>query len=69
MRANPPKDFRKLASSPTFEGIKQAVAKFYVGERELVPAPDDTWSIHGKDGQPLTPVVIETKRGFYFGVK
>ncbi len=70
------------ASSPTREGIEKAIAKFYCGEkkelkfrnittrrtRSDVPSSETQYDVLGKDGIPLSTTVIETKRGFYFGV-
>ena len=39
-----------LASSPTLDGIKAIVAKFYYGERELISVSENEWKIIGKMG-------------------
>ncbi len=67
-----PKNFRKLATAPTREGIERHIANFYGGETgtQLSPMPDRPgwFALISATGKTLTPVVIETPRGFYFGV-
>ena len=53
-----------LASSPTFDGIKAVIAKFYYGERELISVSDNEWKIIGKMGVLKYARVI-LKKGRY----
>lgn len=39
-----------LASSPTLDGIKAVIAKFYHFEKELLPVSANEWQIIGKNG-------------------
>lgn len=73
MKKTLPKDFEKLASSPTKEGILKSITKFYGGCSKIlepVENTDDRYHIRYPDGNALrvgAPLVIETTRGFYFG--
>lgn len=66
--ANPPKSHQKLSSSPTLEGLKKHIAKYYAGEeKELRPAEPGRWTIHSTTtGRQLSTLAIQTRRGFYF---
>ena len=52
-----------LASSPTLDGIKAVIAKFYHSEKELLPVAPNEWKIIGKNG-PLkyVRVILKGKR-------
>ena len=39
-----------LGSSPTLDGIKAVIAKFYYGERELISVSPTEWKIIGRMG-------------------
>ena len=39
-----------LASSPTLDGIKSVIAKFYYSEKELLSLSANEWQIIGKNG-------------------
>ena len=39
-----------LASSPTLDGIKSVIAKFYYSEKELLSVSANEWQIIGKNG-------------------
>ena len=39
-----------LGSSATLDGIKTVIAKFYYGEKELLPVSPNEWQIIGKNG-------------------
>ena len=67
MKKNPPRNFVKYASSPTFDGIKKHIASFYCSEKIVTPNDDDTFAITNSDGQSLSLIVLQTARGFYFG--
>ena len=53
-----------LASSPTLDGIKSIVEKFYCSEKELISVSDNEWKIIGKMGVLKYARVI-LKRGRY----
>lgn len=58
------------ASSPTREGILAHITRFYCGESKtlqptLLPG---LFAIISPSGRTLSTVVLETKRGFYFGL-
>ena len=52
-----------LASSPTLDGIKSVIAKFYYYEKDLIPVAPNEWSIIGKNGTIKgVRVVLKGKR-------
>ena len=53
-----------LASSPTFDGIKSIVEKFYYSEKELLPVSDNEWQIIGKNGV-LNDMRVILEKGRY----
>ena len=53
-----------LASSPTFDGIKSVIAKFYYSEKELLPVASNEWQIIGKNGV-LKDMRVILKKGRY----
>lgn len=53
-----------LASSPTLDGIKTVIAKFYYSEKELLPVSPNEWQIIGKNGA-LKYVRVILKGGRY----
>ena len=53
-----------LASSPTLDGIKAVIAKFYYSEKELLPVSANEWQIIGKNGA-LNGVRVIFKKGRY----
>lgn len=59
----------KFAPSPTLEGIKKAIARFYGGEEKTVTLKEPgLYEITSPvTGKVLSTVVVEDKRGFYFG--
>lgn len=64
-----PKNFTKYASSPTLEGITKLVNEFYCSDSySLIPAEEPGhYRIQRGDGKLLFSLVVETKKGFYFG--
>ena len=53
-----------LASSPTLDGIKSVIAKFYYFEKDLIPVAPNEWQIIGKNGV-LKGVRVILKKGIY----
>ena len=53
-----------LGSAATFDGIRSIVAKFYYGEKELLPVSPNEWNIIGKNGVLKYARVI-LKKGRY----
>ena len=53
-----------IGSSPTFDGIKSVIAKFYYSEKELLPVAPNEWNIIGKNGV-LKDMRVILKRGRY----
>ena len=52
-----------LGSSPTLDGIKAAIAKFYYGEKEILSLVTNEWQIVGKNGvKKGVRVVLKGKR-------
>ena len=52
-----------LASSPTLDGIKYVIEKFYYSEKELLPVSTNEWKIIGKNGVLNgVRVVLKNKR-------
>ena len=39
-----------IGSAPTLDGIKDVIAKFYYGEKELLSLVPNEWQIIGKNG-------------------
>ncbi len=59
----------KYASSPTLEGIKKQIAKFYGGEEKTLRQTEPgVFAVESASGKVLSTVVLETKRGFFFGI-
>lgn len=55
-----------LASSPSLEGIKVCIARFFGGERkELQPTPEGGWTIHKDNGDQIQGVRVILKKGRY----
>ena len=53
-----------LASSPTLDGIKGLIAKFYYGEKKLVEVSPNNFTIHGAKGK-LDGVYVVFSKGRY----
>ena len=53
-----------LASSATFDGIKSVIAKFYYGEKDLLPVASNEWQIIGKNGV-INDMRVILKKGRY----
>lgn len=72
LRVQPPKTLQKYASAPTMEGIKKQIQSFYHGETKAVEPMEGRPGYYAvkseMNGRVLSTVVVETKRGFYFGV-
>ena len=59
----------KLASSSTFDGIKDCIAKFYVcatDEISLIPE-NSYWRVRVGKAKDVTPVVVRHGKRFEFG--
>ncbi len=65
-RKNPPKNFKKLASSPTLEGIQKFISRYYC-EKKQIREMETGFSIHNWDGRKLDDEILQTSKGFYFG--
>ena len=53
-----------LGSAPTFDGIKSVIAKFYYGEKDLLPVASNEWQIIGKNGV-INDMRVILKKGRY----
>ena len=53
-----------LGSAPTLDGIKNVIAKFYYGEKELLPVVPNEWQIISKNGA-INGVRVIFKKGRY----
>ena len=53
-----------LGSSPTLDGIKPVIAKFYYSEKELLSVSDNEWQIIGKNGV-INDMRVILKKGRY----
>ena len=52
-----------LASSPTLDGIKSVIAKFYHSEKELISLSPNEWQIIGRNGVlKYVRVILKGKR-------
>ena len=52
-----------LASSPTLDGIKTVIAKFYHSEKELLSVYPNEWQIIGGNGTlKYVRVILKSKR-------
>lgn len=68
MKKTLPKGFEKLASSPTLDGIKASISRYYAGEEKELRPDKEGFAVHSvSDGRKLSTEVIQTTRGFYFG--
>lgn len=68
MKKTLPKGFEKLASSPTLDGIKASVTRYYAGEEKELRPDSEGFTVHSMtDGRKLSTAVVQTTRGFYFG--
>lgn len=55
-----------LASSPTLDGIKTCISKFYYGEKTLIEVSPNNYTIHGARGQIEGVRVVFSKGRFRF---
>jgi hypothetical protein len=67
-----PKGFKKLASSPTLEGLKKHISAYYGGESKTLVTRDGTanqWDVFSSTvaGKACGTMAVETSRGFFFG--
>jgi len=68
--ASPPKAFKKLASSPCLVCLHQSIRDYLCGTAVKLESDDGERTykvIRISDGKVLSLLVIQTKRGFYFG--
>ncbi len=69
--ASPPKKFKTLAQSPCLVRLHQSITEFYYGTLTRLESRDGerTFDIfRASDGKKLSTFIIQTKRGFYFGL-
>lgn len=63
-----PKNFTKLASSPTLDGIKKNICRFYCSDEAPIMTDNGTgFALSWPSGKVLSTQVVQTVRGFFFG--